>query len=180
MTLVLDEDPVENFLAHYGVQGMKWGVRRAMNRAAVNKLRLKGLTGHQAKATVRYQNAIDAQKMAATGRNGKVGVLRQLNNRAISGMHMSTLTALRHPLSVKKASALQLQKDEMLRKKVLAGQAKVRNYLFELRGISIRNINYSLAGGSKPTDYSRRKGFTPGKVATRTPRKRGAAFIPAG
>lgn len=28
MALVLEHDPVEEFLAHYGVQGQKWGVRK--------------------------------------------------------------------------------------------------------------------------------------------------------
>lgn len=134
----------EIYLAHYGVQGMKWGVRRATNKAAVTKLRSKGLTGRQAKATVRYQNMVDAQKMAATGRQGKVNVLRQLNNRMISNMMLGTGTMIRHPLSTKKAATLQLQKNQALQKQIGSGKAKVRNWLFEMRGINIKNINYNL------------------------------------
>ncbi len=38
------EDEVDEFLEHYGVQGMKWGARRASNRASVAKLQGKGLS----------------------------------------------------------------------------------------------------------------------------------------
>lgn len=138
------EADVQNFLAHYGVQGMKWGVRRATNKASVTKLRDKGLTGRQAKATVRYQNRVDAQKMAATGRQGKVHILKQLQNRAISNQMLTPGTVLRHPLSTKKAATLQLQKNRDLQAKIAKGNAKVRNWVFEARGIAIKNINYNL------------------------------------
>ena len=170
----------EKYIEHFGVQGMKWGVRRSMNKGSVQKLRNKGLTGRQAKATVRYQNVVDRQKMAATGRRGKVGVLNQLNNRAISNQRLSLGTIARHPLSTKKAANLQLQKNEQLRKNILGGKAKVRNYLFELQGISMKNINFSTGtkDANRPTDYSRKKGNRVAKAAKPTPRKRAGAFIP--
>lgn len=172
------ETEVQAFLEHYGVQGMKWGVRRSMNKAAVKKLRDKGLTGTQAKRTVRYQNVVDAQKMAATGRRGKVHVLRQLSNRAISNQHLNLGTIARHPLSTQKAAKLQLEKNKALQDKIAKGQAKIRNVLFEQRGISIKNIDFSLKGGNKPTDYSRKKGNKVGKVTTTLAPRRAGLSVP--
>lgn len=173
--MIIDE---QIFLKHYGVQGMKWGVRRSMNKSSVAKLRKKGLTGQQAKATVRYQNLVDAQKMAATGRRGKTGVLNQLNNRMISNQMLSVGTIARHPLSTKKAATLQLQKNADLQKKIGKGEAKVRNWMFEMRGINIKNIDFKLSADNKPTDYSRKKGLKPAKATTPAPRKRAGAYVP--
>lgn len=141
---MISDQAIEDFLEHYGVQGMKWGVRRAANKASVAKFRKQGLTGRQAKRTVRYQNRVDAQKMAATGRAGKVNVLRQLSNRAISNQMLSIGTVARHPLSTKKAAARQLEKNKKTQAKIANGEAKVRNWMFEQSGISIKNIDYDL------------------------------------
>jgi hypothetical protein len=168
----------ETYLKHFGVQGMRWGVRRSINKASVNKLRSKGLTGKQAKRTVFYQNVVDAQRMAATGRRGRVSVLEQLNNRSVSNMHLSLGTIARHPLSTKKAAGLQLEKNRLLQAKIGKGQAKVRNWLFEMRGISIKNIDYSLKGASKPTDYSRKKGNKIPTLVSPTSTRRPALAIP--
>lgn len=131
------------YLEHYGVQGMKWGVRRATNKANVSRLREKGLSKRAAKNTNRYQNAVDKQRMAATGRNGKVGVLKQLNNRATSNARLGVGTVLRHPLSTKKAAARQLEKNEVTKQKILNGEKRVTATLLKMQGISIADIDYS-------------------------------------
>lgn len=134
------------FLSHYGVQGMKWGQRRATNRESRQRLESKGLSKRTAKNTVRAQNRVDAQKMAATGRNGKVTVLKQLQNRTISNTMLSPGTILRHPLSTKKAANRQLGKTAELQAKIANGEKRVTASLLKLQGVSIADMNFSLEG----------------------------------
>jgi len=134
---------IYDFLEHYGVQGMKWGQRRAANKANVARLRESGLSKRQAKNTNRYQNRVDKQRMAATGRQGKVSVLKQLSNRSYSNLTLSPLTILKHPLSTKKAAQLQLQKNAKVQEKIGKGQKKVSATLLKVAGVSIKDVDYS-------------------------------------
>lgn len=134
----------EYFLEHYGVQGMKWGARRAANKANIARLKDQGLTKRQAKVTNRAQNIVDAQRMTATGRQGKVNALRQLNNRAISNTRLSLSTIAKHPLSSKKAATLQLKKNRENQIKILNGEKKVSAALLRVGGVSIKDIDYSI------------------------------------
>lgn len=138
--MIVDKD----YLEHFGVQGMKWGVRRATNKANVAKLQEKGLTKRQAKATNRAQNMVDAQRMAAVGRQGKVSVLKQLNNRAIATQSLSLGTMARHPLSVKKATTLQLQKNQETQAKIALGEKRVTATLLKLQGVSIKDLDFAI------------------------------------
>ncbi len=137
------EIDVNEFLEHYGVQGMKWGQRRASNKASVASLRSKGLSKRQAKGTTRYQNKVDAQRMTAMGRQGKVNALKQLQNRGTSNTMLSPSTILRNPLSSKKAAKNQLEKNKVLQQKIGRGEKKVTATLIKLGGVSIKDINYN-------------------------------------
>ncbi len=59
------DQEVEDFLEHFGVKGMRWGLRREANKSNIARLQSKGLTKRQAKNTNRYQNRVDAQRMTA-------------------------------------------------------------------------------------------------------------------
>ena len=135
---------VTSFLEHYGVQGMKWGQRKAANAANVQRLKGKGLSNRQAKNTNRAQNQIDVRKMAATGRNGKASVLKQMNNRSTANMTLSLGSVLKHPLSTSKANRHELKKSEGIQKDIANGDRKVRAKLLEIGGVSIANLDYSL------------------------------------
>lgn len=135
---------LEEFLEHYGVQGMKWGQRKAANKANVARLRKKGLSKRKAKNTNRYQNNIDAQRMVAAKRNGEVNVLRRLNNRAISNQMLSLRTIAKHPLSTEKAAQTQLKKNIETQSKIANGEKKATAALLRFQGISIADINYAL------------------------------------
>lgn len=132
------------FLAHYGVQGMKWGVRRATNKANVASLREKGLTKRQAENTNRAQNNIDKQRMTAAGRQGKVSLLKQARNRVASNGMLGVTTILRHPLSSKKAAVRQLRKNKEMQVKVMAGEKRVTAALLKLNGVKIEELNFDL------------------------------------
>lgn len=132
----------DDFLEHYGVQGMKWGVRRATNKANVQRLRDSGLSKRQAKNTNRAQNAIDKQRMTATGRQGKVGLVKQARNRVASSQMLSLGTIVRHPLSSKKAAIRQLQKNKEKQQKILNGEARVTAALAKFNGISVKDLNF--------------------------------------
>lgn len=138
------KNPLNEFLEHYGVQGMKWGKRKSTNKANVARLQAQGLSKRQAKSTTRFQNRVDAQRMAATGRNGKVSVLRQLNNRAISNASLNFSTVLKHPLSAKKAANLQLEKNKKTQRKIINGEKRVTAALIKLGGVSIKDIDFSI------------------------------------
>lgn len=133
------------FLEHYGVQGMKWGARRAANKSNISRLQSNGLSKKEAKRTNRAQNRVDTVRMAATGRQGKVSVLRQLNNRGIAARSLSVTTALRHPLSVKKASKLQLEKSQKTQARIANGEKKVTAALLKFQKISIKDIDFSIS-----------------------------------
>ncbi len=138
----MTDQEVDDFLEHFGVQGMKWGIRKASNKSTVAKLQRKGLSKRQAKNTNRYQNRVDAQRMMATGRRGKVSALKQLRNRTISNTMLSLSTVAKHPLSSKKAATLQLQKNQQAQVKIKNGEKQVTATLLRLQGISIKDINY--------------------------------------
>lgn len=134
----------EYFLQHYGVQGMKWGQRKAANKANVARLQSQGLSKRQAKNTNRAQNRVDAQRMAATGRNGKVSALKQLQNRGVSNTNLSIGTIARHPLSTKKAANLQLQKNQKLKDKIANGEKKASALILKVGGVSIKDLDFSV------------------------------------
>lgn len=134
----------EAYLEHYGVQGMKWGVRRAANKSRVAALQSKGLTKKQAKATNRAQNRIDMQRMAASGRQGKVSVLKQMQNRAVSNASLSARAILKHPLSTQKAATYQLERNQETQHKILNGQKKVTATLLKWQGVSVKDLDFSL------------------------------------
>lgn len=137
--MIVDE---EVYLEHYGVQGMKWGVRREANKTNVATLRAKGLTRRQAKNTNRAQNSIDKQRMAASGRQGKVHVLKQLRNRAASNQMLNLSTIVKHPLSTQKAAQLQLEKNKVTQAKIANGQKRVKSRLLKMQGVSIKDLNF--------------------------------------
>ncbi len=143
MNYIFDQKPNPEDLTHFGVQGMKWGVRKATNKSNVAKLQKKGLTRRQAKNTNYAQNRVDAQRMASTGRQGKVSALKQLKNRSISNTMLSPSTIIRHPLSSQKAATLQLQKNQQVQAKIANGEKRVTATLLKLQGVSIKDIDYT-------------------------------------
>lgn len=64
--LIPSEKTSEEYLAHYGVLGMKWGVRRNPQRAG--RKSLKKLSKLDKKATSQDRSAITAEESAATAR----------------------------------------------------------------------------------------------------------------
>lgn len=140
----MSDTQVEEFLEHYGVQGMKWGVRKAANKANVERLKGQGLSNRQAKNTNRAQNRVDMMRMTAKGRDGKVSVTKQVRNRMASNTQLGLTTVLRHPLSSKNAAARQLQKNEEMRGKVLNGEKRITATLLKVGGVSIKDLDYSI------------------------------------
>jgi len=80
--------------------------------------------------------------MTATGRQGKVGLVKQARNRVASSQMLSLGTIVRHPLSSKKAAIRQLQKNKEKQAKILNGEARVSAALAKFNGISVKDLSF--------------------------------------
>ncbi len=68
---MIDQD-VDEFLEHFGVQGMKWGSRRAANKSNVANLQRKGLSSRQAKKHESISESCRCSgRMTSTGKKWK-------------------------------------------------------------------------------------------------------------
>lgn len=157
---------IDSYLEHFGVKGMHWGQRKAYNKANVARLQSKGLTKRQAKNTNRFQNRVDAERMIAYGRSGELSVLQRLNNRAQANSMISLTTALRHPLSTKNASQLELKKQTEVQRKVAAGEKRATAFMYKLGGVSLKDVNFSSKDSSKKVSTGPKKTSTGPKKVT--------------
>lgn len=147
--MIIDQ---QSYLKHYGVAGMRWGVRKdgksvrkQAKKDQVAKLQAKGLSKRQAKATSRAQNIVDAQKMTATGRQGKISLGQQAVNRMVSNNSLSLSTVLKHPLSSQKAAQTELAKWADIQKQINSGEKKATELLNrKLAGVMVSELNFSL------------------------------------
>ena len=101
----MDVDEVEEFLAHYGVKGMKWGVRREQLRAAnaqVTEAKAALKSAKEARSEGRKSVAVGAAKRAAVatavvgGAAAAAAILRKSGGKpssAISGVGKAASSA---------------------------------------------------------------------------------------
>lgn len=119
---------LDEFLVHYGVQGMHWGQRRAYNRANKSRLiREKGLTRRQARNTNRAQHRVDVKRMIATS-----------NIRLTAGARLS------HPVSSQRSATLELHKNRETQIKIEHGKKRVTAALIRVHGVSIKDLDFTI------------------------------------
>lgn len=124
----LYSEDVEDFLAHFGVKGMRWGVRKAITR------------NNQAK--------VDIYRRVASGHG-------DLLDKAAVGLNSSPLHLLANKGNLSKTAKGDLDHAKELQKRVNAGESKVHDLLLRSGGVNVRHLNYSL---SNPGSYTRAKG----------------------
>lgn len=114
MSYVFDEKPdLEDVVEHFGVKGMRWGVRRTRN---VQK------------------RSIDPLKRVASGEGSK-------RDKAKVALRNYTIGDLAKGRSLKKSAARRVDIIKKNQDKVNAGQDRVRNVLALTAGVRIKDLD---------------------------------------
>ena len=124
---------VEDFLAHYGIKGQKWGVRRAEQRAAKGPDRF-GNRNNQS-----TQRRLDRLSRVASGTaTGGDKVKALLFN-------IPPALVLLEGGSVRGAAANQLDRGAKVQRKVNSGKMNVTDTLLRMGGVDVRELDYGYA-----------------------------------
>lgn len=115
--LIIGED---YFLEHYGKKGMKWGQRRAAQRA---------------KITARTQKRLDSTRRVAAGKGSKT-------DKFVQSMFRVPVADLILGKGVKGGSQRLLKRHQKIQTRVLAGEAKTREVLSNALGLRYRDLNF--------------------------------------
>lgn len=123
------DEEIDAVLAHSGVKGMKWGVRRAEARAAKGPDRFGNRNNEQ------FQLRLDRMKRVANGTASKTDLVK------------STLWDLK-PADMlieggpRGAAAGQLQRAARTQRRIQAGKKNTSDILMRIGGVDIRELNY--------------------------------------
>lgn len=112
--MILDE---QSYLRHYGVKGMKWGVRRAQRR------------------TERQQKHLDAIKKGT-----RSDATRSERFKASMKVPIGDLIAGR---GVQGGSKRALDRAAKTQSQIQAGEKKAKDILLRAGGVNVRNLDYS-------------------------------------
>lgn len=119
----------EDFLAHYGKKGMKWGVRRAKARDAKGRDRFGNRNNFNA------QKRVNRIKRVASGKAG-------LTDKVRVGLTTSNYDYFSNQFSLKHASEQRLDRAKRAQRKIKNGKKNVTDILSRLGGVDIREITF--------------------------------------
>lgn len=123
------DEEIDSVLAHAGVKGMKWGVRRAEARAA------KGPDRFGNRNNAQKQRRLDRMKRVATGTASKTDLVKS----TLFDLKPADMFIEGGPTG---AAAGQLQRAARIQRKIQAGKKNTSDILMRIGGIDIRELNY--------------------------------------
>jgi hypothetical protein len=119
--VILEGDPIVDFLEHHGVKGQKWGVRRKQNRIA--------------RQVKRQQGGIDRYRRVAKGKGS-------LGDKLTVGLNTSLYERLREG-SLQNVAKSDLETQRRIQKDILNGKRKTRALLLKSAGVHISELKYN-------------------------------------
>ena len=130
------EEDVHEFLAHVGVKGMKWGVRRQRSAVAKAKARAKNPDRMGNRNNKSVQRRVDVLRRVAGGKASKMDIVKQL-------AFNTTLVELAYEGgSLRGVAAGRLDRAQKSQKKIKAGKKRTTDLLTRMQGIDVRELNF--------------------------------------
>lgn len=132
-------EDVEYFLAHHGVKGMKWGVRKA--RA--------------------FQKRVDTTKRVATG-------TASVRDYVSVGLTTSPLSFAYNRGSLQRVAAKRVTRDRNIQAQIdtlSKGKKAAANLLLQYNGLRVKNLNFDT---SDPSTFTRKSKGRSNLIDTRT------------
>lgn len=117
----------EDFIAHYGKPGMKWGQKKAQARAAKGPDRFGNRNNYNA------QKKVDRLKRVASGKAGLADKVRV-------GLTTSNYDYVSNQFSLKDAAGQRLDRLKTTKRKVESGKKNVTDIMSRLGGVDIRDL----------------------------------------
>lgn len=157
----LTDDEIDaHFLEHFGVKGMKWGVRRQKAVAAA-KQRAKTPDRKGNRNNVKAQRRVDVVRRIASGKATKQDYGIALVNSLLQQGPLGTAIEVGAGGGVKGAAANRLDRAAKLQGKIGSGKKRVTDKLLRMQGVDIRELKYGYSGQAKKTATSVKKKTAP-------------------
>lgn len=124
---------VDEFLEHYGVKGMKWGVRRAEKAKAAARVRSKDPERFGNRNNRSYQRNVDRHKAIAKG-GGTLG------SKAMVALSATGQEWVSNSFSVRGIAEARIDSVKTQKAQIKAGKKRVTDKLYRMQGVDLREI----------------------------------------
>jgi len=145
----MNEEQYNKFLAHYGVQGMKWGVRKDYLRSEQARRKEKGYGPVKRWSTGSHQRRIDRRRAIAEGKNKNSRPIQQLGNQFEVYRTSKVKTKITNPVSYANRAQKDLRNAEGLKKRIAKGERRVTALAYKAARVDIQDINTKFRQPSK-------------------------------
>lgn len=123
----------EDFLAHYGKKGMRWGQRKAVAKA--NERSKKGPDRFGNRNNKMVQRKVDRVKRVAAGKASVSDKVRFYSTISLAELALEDYSA-------KGVAQNRIDRAKRNQAKVASGKKRVTDKLLRLQGIDVREIKY--------------------------------------
>ena len=131
------EEEVHQFLAHVGVKGMKWGVRRQKSAVAKAKARAKKPDRWGNSNNKQTQRKVDVLRRVAGGKGSKIDFIKTV------AFNTTLLELAYEGGSVRGVAAGRLDRAQKTQKKIKEGRARTTDLLNRMSGIDMRELKFN-------------------------------------
>lgn len=125
---------IDEFLEHFGVKGMKWGVRRAQR---LNDQAASGVDKFGNRNNKSTQRRIDNVRKIASGKASAMETLRGV------AFNVAPEYIVKAGFSIKGGAQEQLDAAQKVQTKIVGGKKKATDVLLRMGGNDIRTLDYS-------------------------------------